>query len=291
MRASLWAGMKLLLKVNEFIRSALGRRRPAYAAYAADAAFAREAGTQNIDKIQGVIGYRFRRPGLLRLSLTHKSAVSPDDGQGLFSNERLEFLGDAVLNCLITEHLFVAYPGQNEGQLSKIKSLVVSRKILGEIARSFGLGSFIVFGVSEERTGGRDRMSILSNAFEAVLGAVFLDGGYEAAEGFLHRFLFGRINEIIGDERNVNYKSLILEMAQRDGLGMPHYVTVSASGPEHAKVFTVRVEVGGVALGEGSGTNKKVAQQAAAQNALMNYNEADIKSRNRGAFKDELVPD
>jgi len=268
--------MKLLRKAREFILSVFGRGRRAAFRGAA-------AGAPDVDKIQKIIGHRFARQDLLLLSLTHKSAVSPDDGQGLLSNERLEFLGDAVLNCLITEHLYRTYPGQDEGQLSKIKSLVVSRKILGEIARSFDVGAFIVFGVSEEKTGGRDRLSILSNAFEAVLGAVFLDGGYAAAEGFLRRFLFGRIEEIVGDERNVNYKSLILEMAQRDGFGMPRYMTVSASGPDHAKEFAVRVEIGGVVLGEGSGPNKKVAQQAAAQNALNNYNEAEIKSRSKGA--------
>ena len=273
--------MKLLRQACEIILSALGRGRWGTPR---DTAAAPE-----VDRFQKIIGHRFARQEYLQLSLTHKSAVSPDDGRGLLSNERLEFLGDAVLNCLITEHLYRTYPGQDEGQLSKIKSLVVSRKILGEIARSFDLGAFLSFGVSEERTGGRDRLSILSNAFEAVLGAVFLDGGYEAAEGFLRRFLFGRIDEIVGDERNVNYKSLILEMAQRDGFGMPRYVTVAASGPDHAKEFTVRVEVGGVALGEGSGPNKKRAQQAAAQAALDRYDEADIRSRNKGADADELV--
>jgi ribonuclease-3 len=268
--------MKLLRQAHELILSALGRGR---------------RGAPNADKIQKIIGHRFARQELLRLSLTHKSAVSPDDGQGLLSNERLEFLGDAVLNCIITEHLYRTYPGQDEGQLSKIKSLMVSRKILGEIARSFNLGAYLVFGVSEERTGGRDRLSILSNAFEAVLGAVFLDGGYGAADRFLRRFLFGRIDEIVGDERNVNYKSLILEMAQRDGFGMPRYLTVSASGPDHAKEFTVRVEVGGVVLGEGCGPNKKRAQQSAAQDALNRYDESEIRSRNKGADADELVSD
>jgi ribonuclease-3 len=273
--------MKLFRRVPELILSALGRGRRKAAS--------RGAPALGYDRIQKTLGHRFARVELLRLSLTHKSAVSPDDGQGLLSNERLEFLGDAVLNCLITEHLYRTYPGQDEGQLSKIKSLVVSRKILGEIARSMGLGAFLVFGVSEERTGGRGRLSILSNAFEAVLGAVFLDGGYGAADRFLRRFLLGRIEEIVGDERNVNYKSLILEMAQRDGFGMPRYQTVAASGPDHAKEFTVRVEVGGVALGEGRGSNKKVAQQAAAQSALNRYDEAEIRTRSKGADTDELV--
>jgi ribonuclease III len=263
--------MKLLRQAREFIGSLLSRPGGA----------ATRSGASDGENIQKIIGYRFRRLDLLRLSLTHKSAVSSDDGEGLFSNERLEFLGDAVLNCLITEHLYLTYPGQSEGELSKIKSLVVSRKILGEIARSFDLGSFITFGASEEKTGGRERMSTMSNAFEAVLGAVFLDGGYGAAASFLGRFLFGRIDEIIGDERNVNYKSLILEMAQRDGLGMPRYVTVSASGPDHAKEFTVRVEVGGVALGEGRGPNKKEAQQAAARTALMKFKRDDGTTTNQ----------
>jgi ribonuclease-3 len=120
MHASRWAGMKFLRTVNEFIRSMLGRGRGAAPQGGAD-------GASNLDKIQNIIGYRFRGLDLLRLSLTHKSAVSPEDGLGLLSNERLEFLGDAVLNCLITEHLYRTYPGQDEGQLSKIKSLVVSR--------------------------------------------------------------------------------------------------------------------------------------------------------------------
>jgi ribonuclease-3 len=141
----------------------------------------------------------------------------------------------------------------------------------------------------------RDRLSIISNTFEAILGGIFLDGGYTAAGNFLKKFLFGRIDEILEDERNVNYKSIILEMAQRDGFGMPRYVTVSASGPDHAKVFTVRIEIGGVSLGEGTGPNKKFAQQAAAQIALMNYSKDEITAHHtglndtKGAKDDELV--
>jgi ribonuclease III len=275
--------MNPLRPVHDFIVSLLGRGRaaPSQAAPAAD--------QPGLDKIQSIIGYRFRSMDLLRLALTHKSSVSPENGQDLFSNERLEFLGDAVLNCLVTEHLYLTYPDRHEGELSKIKSLIVSRKILGEIAHSFDIGSFITFGVSEKKTGGRDRMSILSNTFEAVLGAIFLDGGYKPCGEFLNRFLFGSITNIVEDTRNVNYKSMMLEMAQRDGFGMPRYSTVSASGPDHAKEFRVRVEIGGVALGEGSGPNKKIAQQAAAQNALMKYDKNEIVSHRKGASDNELV--
>jgi ribonuclease III len=243
-----------------------------------------------LDKFQDIIGYRFCSQELIRQALTHKSAIPADDGLGLLSNERLEFLGDAVLNCIVTEHLYHSYPERPEGQLSKIKSLVVSRKILGEIAAAFDVGTYITFGVSEERTGGRSRHSILSNAFEAILGAIFLDGGYKPSKEFLDRFLLGRIEEFVEDERNVNYKSIILEMAQRDGFGMPRYITVSASGPDHAKEFKVRIEVAGKCLGEGSGTNKKIAQQNAAQNALANYDKTEIASHNKGESKNELVP-
>ncbi|MGA3050612.1 MAG: ribonuclease III [Chitinispirillaceae bacterium] len=244
---------------------------------------------QSLKKVQKIIGYRFRSQTLLRQSLTHKSSVSPENGEELLSNERLEFLGDAVLNCLVTEHLYHTYPDRHEGQLSKIKSLIVSRKILGEIARSFDIGPYIIFGASEEKTGGKDRMSILSNTFEAILGAVFLDGGFTPAGKFLKKLLFDRIDEILEDERHVNYKSLILELAQRDGFGMPRYETIGISGPDHAKEFTVRIEIGGVVLGEGSGSNKKIAQQVAAQNALALYDKEMIIFHSKGVVKDELV--
>jgi ribonuclease III len=242
-----------------------------------------------LDRFQEIIGYRFSSDQLLRQVLTHKSSIVGDDGKGLCSNERLEFLGDAVLNCLMTEHLYHRFPDRHEGQLSKIKSLVVSRKILGEIAKSIDVGTYLVFGVSEEKTGGRDRMSILSNAFEAILGGIFLDGGYDPAKRFLEQFLFGRLDDIVRDERNINYKSVILELAQREGLGMPRYATILASGPDHAKQFKVRVEIAGVPLGEGCGPNKKIAQQNAAQNALAKYRKDELVSHIKGVKKDELV--
>lgn len=241
-----------------------------------------DRGRTSVETFQKAIGYRFRDADLLTLALTHKSSVGPDDKKGLMSNERLEFLGDAVLNCLITEHLYQAYPTRSEGQLSKVKSLVVSRKILGEIAYALNIGEYMIFGYSERKSGGKERMSILSNAFEALLGALYLDGGLHKARRFLSRFLFGGIDAFLRDESNINYKSRILELSQRDGFGIPRYRVVSAVGPEHAKEFTVRIEVGGVALGEGAGPNKKLAEQNAAREALKAYSRETI-TQSKGA--------
>lgn len=222
---------------------------------------------------------------------------------GLGSNERMEFLGDAVLNCLVTDHLYCLYPKKSEGQLSKVKSLIVSRKILGEIALSIDLGQFLSFGNSELKSGGVQRLSILSNAFEALLGALYLDGGLEQARQFLKRFLYDRIDTFLSDLDNINYKSRILESSQRDGFGIPRYATVAAIGPDHAKEFKVRIEIAGVALGEGCGPNKKIAQQNAAREAIVVYSKDFILShinlpsgrqpllysKGKGAEKNELV--
>jgi ribonuclease III len=246
-------------------------------------------GTGSLEELQDVIRYRFRQLPLLKLSLTHKSATCAEDPKGLLSNERLEFLGDAVINCLVTEHLYLLHPDRSEGQLSKIKSLIVSRKILGEIALGIDLGKYMVLGLSEEKSGGRWRMSTLSNAFEAVVGAIYLDGGLVPSKDLLEQFLFGRISEFLRDESNINYKSQILEMSQHDGFGIPRYVTIATSGPDHAKEFHIRIEIAGVPMGEGSGSNKKIAQQNAAMNASFNYDREQILSRSRGDKKNEMV--
>lgn len=276
MQASSSASMSPLQTVTELFRNVFGSKK----ARQPDGALGR---------LQNVLGYSFRDTELLKLALTHKSSIAPDDTKGLMSNERLEFLGDSVLNVLVTEHLYLSHPDRTEGQLSKIKSLIVSRKILGEIAISFDLGKYLIFGVSEEKSGGRNRHSILSNAFEAVLGAIYLDGGLVSSKAMLEKFLFGRIHEFITDERNVNYKSKILEISQRDGFGIPRYVTVSATGPDHAKEFKIRIDIAGVPMGEGTGSNKKVAQQNAAQIATMNYNKEEILACIKGENSNELV--
>lgn len=227
-------------------------------------------------KLQRVVGYKFKDGALLEHALTHKSHAGQDDLRGLKSNERLEFLGDSVINCLVTEYLYFTYPDRCEGYLSKVKSLVVSRKILGEIAQEFNLGDYLIMSKSEIRSGGRKRASTMSNAFEAVAGAIYLDGGLDAVRTFLSRCLFGKINAIWEDENNVNYKSKILEMSQRDGFGIPRYITTEATGPDHAKEFKVKILIGGAEMGEGAGHSKKSAQQSAAQDAMSRYDKTLI---------------
>jgi ribonuclease III len=245
----------------------------------------------SLKAFQRTIRYTFRDTALLTLALTHKSSVGPEDKKGLFSNERLEFLGDAVLNCLVTEHLYTLYPTKSEGQLSKVKSLIVSRKILGEIAQGFAMGEFLRFGYSEKKSGGNQRLSIMSNAFEAVVGAMYLDGGLAKARKFLKTFLFCSIDLFLKDESNINYKSRILELSQRDGFGIPRYRVVSSRGPEHAKEFTMQIEIAGAVLGEGSGPNKKIAEQNAARAALLSYNKEILTTQKKGAANNELVFD
>ncbi len=246
----------------------------------------------DLTEIQRTIGHRFRNRVLLVQALTHKSSVSVDDPKGLSSNERLEFLGDSVLNCLVTEHLYHIYPDKSEGQLSKIKSLIVSRKILGEIGQSIRLGDYLFLGSSEKDSGGAHKNSIVSNAIEAVVGALYLDSDLDKCRAFLKKHLFPRIDSFLKEKSNVNYKSKILELSQRDGFGIPRYSVVSSWGPEHAKMFKVQIEIAGVPLGEGVGPNKKIAQQNAAKEATNSYDTNKISALQKGAEKnDELVSD
>lgn len=235
-----------------------------------------------ISDFQNRLGYQFSDPSILLLALTHKSCAAADDRKGIGSNERLEFLGDAVLNCLVTEHLYETHPREAEGHLSKIKSLIVSRKIIGEVGFAVGLDKVIKLSASEKRSARSGaNPTIVSNAFEAVIGAVYLDANRNMCpvRKIFDSHLFPCIERFVADDGNVNYKSRILELSQRDGFGIPEYLTLSESGPDHAKHFVVAIEVAGIRLGEGSGSSKKLAQQDAASAAVSQYSMGLIESR------------
>jgi ribonuclease III len=209
-------------------------------------------------------GYTFSDPELLSLALTHRS-VSSEDGSR-YDNERLEFLGDAVLQLAITGHLYSSYVEFPEGNLAKIRAGLVSRPVLADVARSIGLSDHIELTVAEERTGGRDKDSIMADALEAVIGAVYLDSGLESATDLVLRLWGSRIEERAERPGLKDYKTRLQEVLARDGK-RPEYST-DGSGPDHERTFVASVEVNGLTLGSGSGRSKKETEQGAAEQAL-----------------------
>ena len=226
------------------------------------------------------MGYTFRDKALLIEALKHRSFLydTPEDGgplaelghssaNGLPANERLEFLGDAVLGLATTAFLFHRYPDEPEGELTKRKSVLVSKSVLAQRALAMGLDRYLLLSDPEEIAGGRGRRSILGDGFEALLGALYLDGGHEPVSRFLDRHLFRYVEELTRDTSFANYKSLLLEYIQARGRPPPEYHVSGQSGPDHSKTFAVSVSVDGKALGAGEGKSKKDAQQSAAKQA------------------------
>jgi len=214
--------------------------------------------------IEEVLGYRFTDQDLLALALTHRS-VSSEDGSRR-DNERMEFLGDAVLQLAVTGYLYDHFPDLPEGNLAKVRAGLVSRPMLADVARSIRLSDHIKLTVAEERTGGREKDSIMADALEAVIGAVYLDSGLETATELVLRLWGGRINERAQRPGLRDYKTRLQEVLAKDGR-RPEYLT-DGSGPDHERTFAARVEVDGSVLGEGIGRSKKEAEQVAAERAL-----------------------
>ncbi len=223
-------------------------------------------------EFQERIGYEFRDKSLLIRALRHRSYLyhgsepCPKDPASQ-ANERLEFLGDAVLGLATTHYLFNNYPDQPEGELTKRKSVLVSKSVLARRAIVIGLDKCLLLSDMEDSAGGRRRRSILGDGFEALLGAMYLDGGMESVERFLDRELFNHTHELTHDVSYTNHKSLLLEYVQAEGNPPPEYRLRSQEGPDHQKVFTVEVIVGEEVLGLGQGRSKKEAQQSAAKEA------------------------
>ncbi|RMH60519.1 MAG: ribonuclease III [Calditrichaeota bacterium] len=222
----------------------------------------------DINRLQEKIGYVFSNPDRLVKAVSHRSSFSQSAAQVLHSNERLEFLGDAVLGLIVTRYLYDRFPEENEGILSRKKAVLVSRKVLGVISQQLELGEFLILNKGEEKTGGRKKMSNLANLFEAVLGAIYLDGGFEAAEAFVKKYLLKQAGRFLTEERFFNYKSQLLEFSQARGWGIPRYQTIAESGPDHNKTFRVEVVVYENYRGEGEGPNKKNAEQKAARDVV-----------------------
>src|SRR5918992_1167513 len=221
------------------------------------------------EDLQTQIDYRFNDRGLLEHALTHKSRAAEDLSGGVIDNESLEFLGDAVLGFVVADALFQRFPNYTEGQKSKIKASVVSTQSLARHAERLGLGEHLILGRGEEKTGGRFKAALLADTYEALIAAIYLDGGIDAATAFLRRELDDAIEAgQHPDFHGQDFKSALQERLQSLGKSLPEYRVVNEEGPDHRKVFHVDVIVGGETLATANGKAKKEAEQEAARLAL-----------------------
>jgi len=240
---------------------------------------------KELGRLSKELGVRFRDIRLLNQALMHRSYVHEAELGRHESNERMEFLGDAVLGLLVNEHLYERFSKREEGRLTKIKSMLVSEAVLSSTADELMLGDYIMLSDNERQSGGGSRVSIIADAFEAVIGAIYLDSGLVTARKFVERHLLSEIDRLLQVDEYKNYKSMVQEYAQRELGSRPRYRVVSAKGPEHERTFFVELKLGGHTVGRGEGKNKKEAEQAAAKSALAQLGRAKQESRGtrRGA--------
>lgn len=223
----------------------------------------------SLQELEAKLGYAFTDRSLLATALLHRSHIHVTGQERGSSNERLEFLGDAVLGLVVNEHLFRHFTACSEGDLTKMKSLLVCGACLSEVASEQDLGVHIRMSRSEAATGGRERSSILADTTEAVIGAVYLDGGLEAARAVIQRILLDGADRVLASSSERNFKSRLQELIQAEHKTPPRYKVVAVEGPDHDRVFRVAVSFDGQILGMGEGRNKKAAEQTAAAAALL----------------------
>ncbi len=231
-----------------------------------------EAGAEGAAALAERLGHTFGDLSLLQHALAHRSWCGEQEG-GAPSNERLEFLGDAVLGLVVARYTYDCYPEFPEGKLAKVRSAVVNARVLAQVAGRLGVGEVLLLGRGEEGSGGRAKASILADAFEAVLGAVYLDAGWEAAQILVLRELGEAIARAGEEPDDFDHKSRLQERAVRDGEGTPRYV-VEGSGPDHDRAYVATVYLGGTMWGTGEGRSKKDAEQEAARAAWEELNGA-----------------
>ena len=254
------------MRWTSLIDALLGRRRRSTAPVAADEDL--EVDEASLRGLEEKLAYDFTDRTLLANALLHRSHIHVTGQERGSSNERLEFLGDAVLGLVVNEHLYRHFSDCSEGDLTKMKSLLVCGACLSDVAAEQDLGVHIRMSRSEAATGGRERSSILADTTEAVIGAVYLDGGLEAARGVIQRILLDGAENVLADRSERNYKSRLQELIQAEHKSPPRYRVVAVEGPDHDRVFRVAVSFDGQVLGTGEGRNKKAAEQKAAAAAL-----------------------
>ncbi|GEL75908.1 ribonuclease III [Tenuibacillus multivorans] len=220
-------------------------------------------------QLQNDINIQFKHDDLLKQAFMHTSYVNEHRNQGLDDNERLEFLGDAVLELAVSQHLYRQYVDMSEGELTKFRANIVCEPSLEQFAKSIGLNEYLLLGKGEEKSGGRERPSLLADAYEALIGAIYLDQGFDTVIEFLSQFMFPNI-EPGAFSHAMDYKTKLQEMVQQDGQQV-HYEIVDEIGPAHDRQFVAKVYVNEIEKGEGQGRTKKEAEQHAAQKALKEY--------------------
>ena len=220
---------------------------------------------KKLNKLESISGYTFQNTEIINQALTHTSYVNEEHPGVTQDNERLEFLGDAVINFVVSDYIYHLEPELDEGKLAKLKAVVVSESVLARQAKLIKLGEFMRLGKGELRSGGASRASILGDALEAVIGALYLDGGIEVARRFILAQLQSTMNAVLQDAYTKDYKSLLQELAQSECGTTPKYEVVRQSGPDHDKVFVVKVVIKNIDYGMGKGKSKKEAEQKSAR--------------------------
>ena len=221
-------------------------------------------------QLQKIIGHQFKHPELLVEARTHPSLAHEHATGKMADNQRLEFLGDAVLQLILTDRIYSLYPNYPEGELTQVRAHLANRHTLCRRAQAINLGEFLLLGKGEESSGGRERLSNLADAFEALLGAIYLDGGIRAARKFVHQQFAGELKQVCETSARQNPKGRLQELLQADSTANPQYRVVHESGPDHSKHFEAVVEWEGREIGRGTGSSKKLAEVAAAEAALKN---------------------
>jgi ribonuclease-3 len=240
----------------------------------------RDRGTDGAKALDRILGVRFRDASLRRLALTHRSYAFENDLAA--NNERLEFLGDAVLGVVVTDMAFTEFPELAEGELAKLRAAIVNMGALADVARDLGLGRFVLLGRGEEMSGGRDKSSILADALEALLGAVYLDRGLDAASKLIRRLFRPRMIAYVRGEGERDYKTILQEIASAELHAIPEY-RIRERGPDHEKEFTATVVLAGKEWGIGMGRSKKEAEQQAAHEAYVRLSERAQPAEAKGA--------
>ncbi|HOW85286.1 MAG TPA: ribonuclease III [Candidatus Aminicenantes bacterium] len=248
---------------------------------------------QIVERLEKAAGYSFKDRAVLEKALTHSSYAFEARAAAPGDNEQLEFLGDSVVGLVAAEFFLRAFPERSEGELSKLKASSTSTLALAQLARAVKLDRAIRLGRGEEKSGGRKKVSILAGAFEALAGAIYLDGGFDAARAFISRSLGAASKPIKSDSQTINNaKSALQEICQKAGLAAPVYRLVGEKGPAHKRTFTVEVCLGEKVLARSKGASKKAAEQAAAEKALRSFFGRKIKRLSPEAFvieADDLV--